>query len=69
MNQEAIDNAVTDAKRFLRTVEAYQRRKMKEAETRGEQWDGLYIALGSRERAMRRAGMDLSRALSAMRQP
>lgn len=61
MKDAAIFNAVREAKRFLKTADAYHKRR-----SLGDTFDWQ----GTKESAaMRRASLDLTRALAEMRKP
>lgn len=68
MNDETIRRAVAESKRFLEAVDALSARRTKEAKK--DKTTMLYVWQGCRESgAVRRASMDLSRALADLRRP
>jgi len=60
MNDETIQVAVDEARRFLKRARAYQKRRTH---------DNMMLIVGSREAGdVRRSSMDLTRVLADMRQ-
>ena len=79
MTKEALNHAVSEAERFLASVKAYKAREVKEREYRermNEKYPGhgyspdYASATGTKEAgSLRRASLDLSRALTELRKP
>lgn len=66
MQPKAIKKAKAEAKRFLEAVKAYETEHAKTYESGGYTW---HQSAPMQSGAMRRASLDLTRALAAMRRP
>ena len=65
MNYETMQEAITEAKRFIKAAEQVPFHTVKAIDKK----DYTYITTGKESGACRRASLDLTRALARMRKP